>query len=92
VFYPIRPTEKGLIGFSACLFDNRLSLSSIAVYTKPNGDIRLVFPDRTLPNSRKINIFFPINNETYEVIKEAIVKKIEALVEKVRVNNEQEEK
>ena len=76
-FYPLRPSPKGLIGIASCLFDNKLSLNSISIYSTPSGDIRLLFPDKVLPNSRKIHIFYPINNETYEVIKQAIRGKIE---------------
>jgi len=92
VFYPIRPTEKGLIGFASCLFDGRLSLNSIAIYTRPDGKgYRLLFPLKRLPNSRDVNIFYPVNNETYELIKEAVVKKIEELAEKVKERGGYEE-
>jgi len=75
-FYPLRPNEKGLIGFASVVFDNKLSLNSIAVYTRPDGsDYRLLFPSRQLPNGREIQSFYPINNETYETIKKAIVDK-----------------
>ena len=82
-FYPICPTDKGLIGFASCLFDGKLSLQSISVYTTLSGDIRLVFPNKRLPNSKEVNIFYPINRTTYEEIREAVVKKIEELTEKV---------
>ncbi len=83
-FYPLRPTEKGLIGFASCLFDNKLSLNSISVYLTPSGDIRLLFPNKTLPNSKEINIFYPVNKETYELLKQAVAKKIEILSEKAK--------
>lgn len=83
-FYPIRPTEKGLIGFVSCLFDNKLHLDSIAVYTTLDGDIRLVFPNKVLPNFKEINLFYPIDNATYELIKAAVVKKMEELRGKTR--------
>jgi len=92
VFYPIRPTEKGLIGFASCLFDNRLSLNSIAIYTRPDGrDYRLLFPSKRLPNNKDVSIFYPVNNETYELIKDAVVKKIEELTEKVKKRGGYEE-
>ena len=78
-FYPLRISEKGLIGFASCLFDSKLHLDSIAIYTTPDGDIRLVFPDKILPNSKKINIFCPINKETYNLLKEAVAEKIKEL-------------
>lgn len=83
-FYPLRPTEKGLIGIAGCLFDNKLALNSISVYLTPTGDIRLLFPNKVLPNSKEINIYYPINKETYDLIKEAVIKKIKELNEKVK--------
>jgi len=93
-FYPVRPSERGLIGFAGCLFDNKLSLNCISVYLTPNGDIRLLFPDKTLPNSKQINIFYPVNKETYEIIKQAVKRKIEELAEKVGggINHEKSER
>ena len=88
-FYPIRPTEKGLIGFASLVFDNKLCLNSIAVYTRPDGsDYRLLFPSRTLHNGCKVNTFFPIDNGIYEAIKEAIVQKIEEVAEKAKGGSE----
>ena len=86
-FYPLRPTDKGLIGIASCLFDNNLSLNCISVYLKPSGEIRLLFPNKQLPNARDINIYFPVNRECYELIKIAIEDKIKKLNEKV--NGEQ---
>jgi DNA-binding cell septation regulator SpoVG len=83
-FYPLRLTEKGLIGFASLTFDNKLSLNSIAVYTRPDGDgYRLLYPSKLLLNGKQINTFFPINNEVNELIKKAVVRKIEELAEKV---------
>jgi len=83
-FIPIRPTEKGLIGFASCLFD-KLALSSIAIYTKPNGNgIRCLFPSKKLPNGKDINVFFPIDKETNELITNAIAEKIKEVNEKVK--------
>ena len=91
-FYPLRPNSKGLIGFASCLFDEKLSLNSIAVYTRPDGtDYRLLFPSKVLPNSREINIFYPINKHIYQTIKEAVIKKIEDLAKKAEGENKNEE-
>jgi len=81
-FYPLKPNGKGMIGFASCLFDGKLSLNSIAVYTTPDGDLRLLFPSKTLPNSKEINIYYPINKETYDSIKESIERKIKEAFEK----------
>ena len=74
-FLPLKPSEKGLIGIASVVFNNALSLNSISVYLKPNGDLRLVFPVKVLPNTKEVNIFYPINREAYEAIREAIVDK-----------------
>jgi len=89
--YPIKPTEKGLIAFASLIFENKLSLNSIAVYTRPDGsDIRLLFPTKLLPNGKEMNIFYPINREVYEDIKEAIIKKMEELVGKTKGGSQQD--
>jgi DNA-binding cell septation regulator SpoVG len=74
-FLPLKPNDKGLIGIASVVYNNSLSLNCISVYLRPNGDLRLVFPIKVLPNSKEINVYYPINNETYEVIKKAIVDK-----------------
>ena len=82
-FYPIKPTDKGLIGFCSCLFDGKLSLNSIAIYTQSNGNIRLVFPQTSLANGKVVNVFYPIDSTTYEAIKYAIAMKIEKVTQEV---------
>ena len=84
VFYPIRPTSHGLIGFASCQFGNRLALNCIAVYTRPSGvGIRCVFPEKTLPNGLKVNVFHPINDEARTAIEDAINLKIQEVAKQV---------
>ena len=85
-WYPIKPTEKGLIGFAALLFNDTLSLNSIAVYLKSDGGYRLVFPNKVLSNGKEIDIYYPTDNETYELIKTAIADKIKSITEKSSQN------
>jgi len=90
-FIPLKPNGKGLIGIASVVYNDSLSLNCISVYTRPNGDLRLVFPIKTLPNSKEINIFYPIRNQVYEAIKTAITKKYEELAEKVKGENDYEQ-
>lgn len=83
-FLPLRVSEKGLIGISSLLFDNRLCLNSISVYSTPNGDVRLLFPISALRNGRQVNTYFPVNSETYESMRVAVSKKIDEINEKER--------
>ncbi len=82
--YPLKP-KNGLICFASCLYDNKLSLNSMAIYTRPNGNgYRVVYPSKILPNGKEINIFYPVNRESAETIRTAIVGKFEELAEKVK--------
>jgi DNA-binding cell septation regulator SpoVG len=82
--YPIRPKD-GLVAFSSCLFNGQLSLNSIAIYTKPDGNgYRLVFPAKMLPNGKQINLFYPINKDVAGLIHKAVIEAYEKLTEKVK--------
>lgn len=83
-FLPLRVSEKGLIGISSMLFDNSLCLNSISVYSTPNGDVRLLFPVSALRNGKQINTYYPINKNTYEVMRESVVRKIDEVTEKAK--------
>ena len=87
-FYPLRITEKGLIGFGGCVFEERLSLNSIAIYTKPDGSgIRCLFPVKAIHGGKEIGIYYPIDSLTYNAITTAIEKKVYN-VTKMRRNDE----
>ena len=79
VVIPIKPTEKGLLAFASCVVNNAISLNSIAVYSRPNGGYRLVYPLKVLPNGKELNIFYPINRETGEIMQNAIIDKYNEL-------------
>ena len=81
-FIPLKPNEKGLIGLASLLYNSSISLNSIGVYVRPDGAIRIVFPNKILPNTKEINIYHPINTETYELIRKAVAKKYEEITEK----------
>lgn len=83
-FYPLRPSPKGLIGIASCLFDGRLRLDCVSVYSTPAGDIRLLFPDKTLPNGKKINVYFPVDRATYDAIRLGVLEKINTVKENVK--------
>lgn len=80
-WYPIEPTEKGLIGFASLKVDT-VVLNNIAVFLTPDGGYRLVFPDKVLANGRKVELFHPTDNETLELFITAIADKIKSITEK----------
>lgn len=80
-YHPVRPNEKGFLGTASLLFNNQLSLNAISIYSTRTGDIRLLFPDRQLLNGKVINVFYPIDKSTYELMREAVNRKIQDVIE-----------
>lgn len=76
VWTPIKPTDEGLLGFASVTF-GQLSLNSIAVYVRPNGEYTIAFPKKKLHYGAEVQTFYPIDSETHNAIKAAIIKKIE---------------
>jgi hypothetical protein len=76
IFIPIRPTDKGCIGFVNLTYGNELALNGVAVYTKPNGDgFRLVYPlNKNIPN--ETFYFCPINREIGDLLTKAVSQKV----------------
>lgn len=86
--YPLKP-KGGLVAFGSCLFAERLSLNSIAIYTKPDGSgYRLVYPSKMLPNGKQINLFYPIDKATGKTIEHVIIRTFEDLMKKSRESEE----
>lgn len=77
---PIKP-QDGLIAFASVVVDESLYLGSIAVYTRPDGSYRLLYPTKKL-GERLVNLFHPISRETSKQIEGAIFKKCEEIFEK----------
>ncbi len=81
--FPIKPRE-GLIAFCSCVVNNAIYLGNIAIYTSPScpDRYRLVYPDKILPNGKRIQCAHPINKVAGEVISKAIIRKFKELVSK----------
>ena len=73
---PIKPID-GLVGFASLVFDNKLYLSSIGIYTRLQGGYHLAFPTKG-----HINIFHPINKEIATEIEDAVISKFKEVVNK----------
>ena len=78
---PIKPRD-GLVAFASCVINNAFYLGNIAVYTSPSAQdgFRLVYPTKTLPNGKEIHCVHPINKETGEIIRTAIVEKFNEFI------------
>ena len=82
---PIKP-QDGLIAFASIVIYDSIYLGSIAVYTRPDGSYRLLYPTKKL-GERLINLFHPINNKTSKQIEDAIFKKCEEVFERSNEND-----
>jgi len=77
---PIKP-QAGLVAFASIVADGSLYLSSIAVYTRPDGSYRLLYPTKKV-GDQMLNLFHPISREASKEIEEAVFKKCEEIFER----------
>jgi len=75
---PIKP-QNGLVAFASFVWDKSLYLSSIGIMTRPNGGYRLIYPTKKVAE-RNLNIFYPINRETAQLIESEVVKQFEEVM------------
>lgn len=76
---PVKP-NRGLIAFASVTIDDSLYLGSIAVYTRPDGSYRLLYPAKKV-GDRSMDIFHPINRSSSRQIEEVIFKKCDEIFE-----------
>lgn len=79
--------KGGLIGFASVVIEDGVYLGSIAVYTRPDGSYRLLYPTKKT-GSKDINIYHPINRKASEQIEKAIFKKCEEIFERRNDNHD----
>ena len=56
---PIKPIN-GLLGFASFVIDSKFYVGNIGIHSTANGNIRLLYPDKRLPNGKIISSFHPI--------------------------------
>lgn len=77
---PIKPRD-GLVAFASCVVNNEMFCGSIAVYARPNGSYRILYPAKKMCDS-DLSIYHPINRDASKAIEEAICKKCEEIFKK----------
>lgn len=70
---PIRPKD-GLVGFASFVLNQSFYMSGIGIFLRPNGHYRLAYPTKKQATS-SLNVFYPINIQTADHIKDAVIKK-----------------
>lgn len=81
---PVKP-NNGLIAFCSFILFESLYCSSIAIYSRPDGSYRLVYPTKKLSN-KDISLFYPINKEFADSILKEVIKKFEDVMKYDRHN------
>lgn len=82
---PIKP-QGGLVAFASCVIDGSWYLGSIAVYTRPEGGYRLVYPTKKV-DGEDVSVIHPINKEVGKKMEEEIGKKAKELCQKNSIHN-----
>ena len=80
----IKPKD-GLIGFASIVVDDSLYLGSIGIHQKLNGGFRITYPTKN-SGIQKNNIFHPINGVSGKAIENAILNKLNDVMNKVNNN------
>jgi len=76
---PIK-ANNGLVAFGSVIFDDSLYLGSIGIHKRLAGaGYRITYPTKKIGDNN-INIYHPINKETSKLIEEAIIARVEKLL------------
>ncbi len=79
---PVKP-QKGLIAFCSFVINDAFSVNDIGIHSRLDGSgYRLVYPMKTLRTGKEINIFYPINRKTAQVIEGQVTEAFELLIKK----------
>lgn len=84
---PVKP-KNGLVGFCSFILNNQFYIGDIAIYSRPSGAYRLVYPSKTLPNGYKANCVHPICKQAGKIVEKAVIESFENLIMKSRESEE----
>lgn len=76
--YPVTE-QKGLLAFCSFILFENLYCSSVAIFTRPSGGFRLVYPTKKA-GVKNSNIFYPITSELGKIIEEEILLKFDDVI------------
>lgn len=82
---PVKP-NNGLVGFASFVLHGEIYCGSVAIFTRPDGSFRLVYPSR-LVGSKQIQVFYPINRELGKEVSNAVISKFNDVVNNDRHSN-----
>ena len=71
--YPITPTSKGVVGFISFTYSNLFRVNDCAIVTRREGGYRIVYPLKTLPNGKTVNVIYPLSAEVGKPIEDFLL-------------------
>jgi DNA-binding cell septation regulator SpoVG len=84
-FYPIIPTAKGVVCFTSFTYSNLFKINDCAIVTLKEGGYRIVYPIKTLPNGRVVNVIYPLSAKVGKPIEDFLLTEYEKFIaEKVK--------
>jgi len=82
---PVKP-NNGLVAFVSFVVNSQFYIGNVAIYTSPSSPdgYRLVYPIKVLPNGKEIHCVHPINRQTGDVVRRAVIAKYDELTAKAK--------
>ena len=80
VFFPITPTNKGVVCFVSFTYSNLFRINDCAIVTKKIGGYRIVYPLKTLPNGKTVNTIYPLSALIAKPIEDFLLKEYEKFI------------
>lgn len=80
---PVKP-KNGLVAFASFVINDFLYVGDVAIHTclSNSEGYRLVYPDKTLANGKRINCIHPINRRAGELITKAVAERYKEIISK----------
>lgn len=81
--FPITPTNKGVVGFISFTYSNLFRINDCAIVTKREGGYRIVYPLKTLPNGKTVNVIYPLSAKIGKPIEDFLLSEYELFVNNI---------
>lgn len=86
VFYPIRPTNKGLVCYVSFTYDSSLRIQDCGIYTRLTGGYRILYPIKLLANGKSLSSVYPINKEVGHDLEDFLLLEYVKFVKKAKLD------
>jgi len=70
----------GLVAWASCVVNGAINLNNIAIRRGRDGSLFLTYPAKRTAGGEKYNYFHPISADAAQVVEDALIKRLVALV------------